>query len=259
MPNETKQPFTEQLPRKSDDPSLVEQVLGPQEAAEMRELTNTPDLKGQNEAEVLPSELAMTDEEIAINKEKTESVRRRFVEWAKKINTDEEWVYETFIFNPNGTAIVEGDLVLRLNEDNSCFPEGLFEVQGDLSLAHGQIKYLGGMPKKVGGDLFLNNNQIDALYGFPKEVGGDIHLYQNQLNTPEGLPEVVNGSLVLSYNPITFLKGLPKKIKGDLWLMGISATGIQSSLDIFGKIYLHANQTELIADCRRNDYDVVIQ
>jgi len=129
------------------------------------------------------------------------SIKDTFLNWAKAIGENEEWIEDTFTFHSDGTVTVEGNLDLSfLKEPN--IPEGIVRVNGDL--------YLSRLKSAIGLNL-------------PKEIWGSLYLYN--LTSAEGLtlPEKIGSSLDLSSLTSAIGLNLPKEIWGSLNLHSLKS------------------------------------
>jgi len=301
MPNETSQPFQDGKQRKPDDRELVAGVLGPKEAAEMAELLGQAESQeAESASQAAGLDLSDKEQAATTEAEKTKAELRRdeYIAWAEKIDKDEEWVAETFVFNADGTVIAEGNVDLSFCRIDTL-PPNLIEVAGDLDLRSSQITSLIGLPETVGGGLNLRDNQITSLEGLPKTIDGslnlgnnqitslkglpktiskDLYLHDNQITSLEGLPNTVGWNLFLNNNQITSLKGLPKTVGICLNLSYNQITSLEglpntigNRLDLsnnpttsipegldIGVIFLSSSQTELKTDCEAKGYKVTV-
>jgi len=178
MKTEISRPLTPDQPRSSDDPALVEQVLGAEQAGDMRELTG--DRKQDQSAQ--PTEIETTgDEQTATHEAEkimAEVRHDEYVEWAARHSKDEDWVDETFVFKTDGTVIAEGGVDFdELKIDT--LPPKLIEVGGDLDLRSNQITSLEGLPSTIGKDLHLFNIPATSIPEGLK-IAGDIYLGVDQ-------------------------------------------------------------------------------
>ena len=239
MPQETAKPFSKEPPRSSDDPALVEHVLGSREADDMRSLLDgsasneEPATQSGTGLTVSANEQTMVAEVEA--KTSKEQSRREFSVWAESIGMSEKLIETTFVFNPDGTVVVESDLRILYNDLLTELPPGLVEVNGSVELPY---------------------NKLGSLKNFPRKVDGQIIINKNQLTSLEGLPDEINGDLDISFNPITSLEHISKKINGNVFLDNIQATSIPRGLEINGAIFLSSEQEELKKDAILKGYEV---
>ena len=181
-------PFEPQKPRKKDEAEFVGRFLGPEAEEEMRKLVGKPKKEEPKEDW---GEFELSEEEkkkIEEEKEKEKPWNReQVIEWAETFGKNEEWVNETFTFDPDGTIRVEGDLALNRTGIDEL-PKGIKEVKGYLDLKDNQLTSLEGLPKSIGGTLILSYNKLTSLEGLPESIGGDLDLFDIPATTiPEGL------------------------------------------------------------------------
>jgi len=220
MSNETQQPFEKPTQRNSQDIELVEQVLGSQEAEDMRALTgeqvveekpDTDDL-GDADLSVTAAEQAVVNKaEFGVNAEER---RQQFIAWAEEFDETESYVNRYFRFEDDGTVVmIDGHLMD--NKNISWLPPGV---------------------KKVEKNLFLS---------------------QNKLTNCDNIPNVIEGQLDLTGNPITDLSGLSGvTIKGDLVLHNILATEIPADIKVKVICIKKGQQDELARDAEEKGYNV---
>ena len=236
--------------------------------------------KSEPQPNLPPADISMTGKEQREVENETFWSRQRYIEWAESFGEDESWVNNTFKFQPDGTTIVERDLVLERKRIKQL-PVGLIEVKGGLGISHNPFLKLNGYPKKVGGSFLCRSNNILSPQGMPEEIVGDISFRSSHLTSLIGLPDKLMGDLSLSHNQLENLDGISKEISGDLSLTGnnqltslevlrgvkigrdlslrdIPATEIPAGIEIRGVICLNASQTDLIADARAKWYQIEI-
>ena len=224
-----------------------------------------------------PADISMSGEERKEVEKEPLWIKEDYIKWAESFGRDEAWVDETFKFQPDGTTVVNTDLILEAKEIKQL-PVGLIEIKGNLNVSGNPSFKLNGYPKRVGGYFDCSYNDLSSPQGMPEEVGGDISFEYSNLNFLVGLPKKVNGELNLIGNQLVNLKGISKKIDGSLFvsdnplgslndLVGtkidnslslqlIPATEIPAGIEIGGDIYIHKYQTDLIADAKRKGYHV---
>jgi len=220
MPDETRQPFEweEEQSRKPDDPELVGEVLGPRARAEMEEMVDGVEDQEPSLPDTDLTVLSSEQKEVVEAETDLVAVRKdQYIEWADKFGMDENWVDETFIFNPDGTVI----------------------SVGDLRPSH----YIGRFP------------DVELLPPFLVEAKGLIHLENCDISSLDGLPQET-WKLVLGSNPIENLDDLPRKINGSLDLRDIPATSIPSGLKIAGTVYVNDDQFKLRRDIVEKGYKI---
>jgi len=171
MSNEHQQPLHEQPPRSSDDQKLVSKVLGEEAAAEMVELTGDP-IKTSTPQ---PSNLELSKTEATKIKSRElkgiqDRRRAEYIEWAKKIDCDKDWVQRNFQFNEDGTVEYMSNLVQRFYSEINSFPDSLTVIRGYLDLRgclwdKAAFERLEGMV--IGGKLMINISDYDKL---PKNI-----------------------------------------------------------------------------------------
>jgi len=222
------------------------------------------------------SDISMSTEEQREVEKEPYWTKDQYIEWAESFGKDEAWVNETFEFQPDGTTIVNANLVLE-GKGIKQLPIGLMEVKGILYISenpsfklngypkrvdgyfgcsHNNLSSLQGMPEEFDGDIYLESNKISFLGGLPNEVMGNLSLYHNQLENLNGISKEISGNLNLGgNNQLTSLEALKGvKIGGDLWLRDIPATTIPVGIQIGGNIFIKSSQTDLIADAKRKGY-----
>ncbi len=197
MPQETAQPF-DKTPRSTDDPALVEQVLGTEQADDMRSLV---DERAGAQEPGGDLDLAVGEQAgVAAETEKTlVDIRRdQYFKWAaRKIYKGRDWVDETFTFNSDGTVVAEGNLDFAEKNIDSL-PLNLVEVSGSLDLFNNNVTSLEGMPDTVSGYFALNNNPVTSLDGMPTNIGENVYLKNIPATSiPAGLN--IGGSIYLSH------------------------------------------------------------
>jgi len=240
MPRDTAQPFNDSTQRRTDDRSLVKEVLGSGSADEMFELVGD-----QGEVQALPEgddfgEIEVTADEAEAQKQAEvtpEERRAQYIEWTEGNEyIDEETIDEIFEFLPNGSVV--GKCELDVFEDEEVeLPEGLVEIKGGLNLKWADVKNFKNVPKIIRGDLNLYEATVDSFDVFPDLVEGDV---------------VLAGSNVDSLAPLA-----GSKITGDLWIDSLGVDSIPSGIDVGGKVNIDENQVDLLEDARRKGYDVV--
>jgi len=182
MKNETAQPFNNKQ-RRADDYELVEQVLGTQEADEMRELTS-----GQTREEPASHDLGDVDlsvtavEQAVVNKAEfgvgAEERRRQFIAWAKELGEDEKLIDENFEFDDDGTVVITNGVLLPHGK-MSWLPEGIKAVETDLHLSFSKLKDCKNMPDLIEGSLYLASSSIEDLSDLAgKTIQGSLVLYE---------------------------------------------------------------------------------
>ena len=208
-------------------------------------------------------------------------IKEDYIKWAESFGKDEAWVNETFKFQPDGTTVVEEDLLLRGTKIEQL-PIGLIEVTGKLIVDNNPSLKLNGYPKRVGENFYCQLNDLSSLQGMPEEVRGFIGFDKSNLSSLVGLPRKVTGGLFLSNNQLENLDGISKevsedlsftennqltslealrgiKIGGDLFLKDIPATEIPEEIQISGVISIREHQTTLAADARAKGYRVRVE
>jgi len=243
MPNETTSPFQPNRTRKTNDTELVAGVLGTDAAADMEALVG-----GQAEpleTEPQPQGLELTeDEQAATTKaEKTKAELRydEYVIWANEFGMDQEWVEETFIFEPDGRVRVEGDLILTAM-GISELPPDLCEVKGNLKLNSNKIAKIANIPDSV---TFIDfrGNQITEIENIPDSVIS-LYLDNNKITKIENIPDSVT-DLFLGNNQITRIENIPDSV---IWLnlVGNQIEIIENIPDSVTDVYLSNNQIKVI-------------
>ena len=187
---------------------------------------------------------------------------------------------ETFKFQPDGTTVVEEDLLLRGTKIEQL-PIGLIEVTGKLIVDNNPSLKLNGYPKRVGENFYCQLNDLSSLQGMPEEVRGFIGFDKSNLSSLVGLPRKVTGGLFLSNNQLENLDGISREISGslflgynkkltslealrgvkigqNLWLRNIPATTIPAGIEIRGDIYIHQEQRDLIVDAQAKGYQIKV-
>jgi len=218
MTKETKQPFTGDKQRNPADQELVAEVLGTTEAAEMEELLGQ-DKPSETESTPLATEVDLSENE------------QRTVGEAEKTEA-EKCRQEYYVWA--GKIGKDDDWVDNTFTFNT---DGTVIAESSVDLRNLKIDTLPPRLVEVAGDFYLNHNQITSLENMPNTVSGDLYLNNNQIISLESLPGTIDGDLSLWKNP---------------------ATSIPEELNITGKIYLNADQTELIEDCEAKEYAVIV-
>ncbi len=224
MPQETAKPFSKEPPRSSDDPALVEHVLGSREADDMRALTGgQPPEQGETpglveELEISGSEKQAVDTELEFT---PETRREQYIAWAEEnIGMVEEWVDKVFEFDAAGMAIIHDQFWL--------------------------------------GKDYLRNPLQDLPPGIIKCEAG-LQLSEHGLTNCDNIPNEVEWNLELNSNPIKSLDGLSGKTIGwDLELRYIYATEIPADINVGGNVVINKSQVQLIEDARAKGYSVQI-
>jgi len=260
MTNETTSPFQPNRTRKTDDTKLVAEVLGPGEASEMAELVGE-----KVDSEPRPQGIELSADETIATKEAEqastpETRKKQYFKWADECfkTWDEVWLSNTFIFEPDGSVRVDGNLDLSVC-GLSTFPPDLSEVTDNFYFNRNQFTSLEGMPSIIGGTITLGNNRLTSLKGLPEQINKDLYLNHNLLTSLEDMPGRIWGSLNLSNNlQLTNLDNFPKYVHQEVYLNDIPATSIPAGLQIGGKIHLKKKQTELIASCEANGYTIEV-
>jgi len=253
----------------STDAQALTEALGEDEPSESEPQQDLP-----------PADISMSGKEQREVEDETIWSRQRYIEWAESFGEDESWVNNMFKFQPDGTTIVEGELILEDKEIRQL-PIGLTEVKGSLSVSGNSSLRFNGYPKKVEGYFDCSYNDLLSLQRMPEKVGGGINLEYNKISSLDGIPDKVMGDLYLSNNQLENLDGISKEISGrlelddnnqltslealrgikigeDLSLKYIPATEIPAGIEIGGDIYIREYQTDLIADAKRKGYRVEI-
>ncbi|KKR96732.1 MAG: hypothetical protein UU48_C0026G0002 [Candidatus Uhrbacteria bacterium GW2011_GWF2_41_16] len=207
-------------------------------------------------------------------------IKEDYIKWAESFGKDEAWVNETFKFQPDGTTVVEEDLLLRGTKIEQL-PIGLIEVTGKLIVDNNPSLKLNGYPKRVGENFYCQLNDLSSLQGMPEEVRGFIGFDKSNLSSLVGLPRKVTGGLFLSNNQLENLDGISREISGslflgynkkltslealrgvkigqNLWLRNIPATTIPAGIEIRGDIYIHQEQRDLIVDAQAKGYQIKV-
>jgi len=203
MPKSLENPFLPSHGAKPDLSALAEQgFLPPDEVAKLRELESQKNRSSefgiQSSLSDVSLEEGMSAQERQEQKESQELPRKEIIEWAKKWNLgDEDWVDKKFDFQPNGTVVCDGGLVLsKLTEPD--FPKYIVEVKGYLYLSRLTSAEHLEFPTTIGGDLDLSRLTSTEHLKLPATIGGD--LYLNNLTSAEHLtlPTTIGGSLYLN-------------------------------------------------------------
>jgi len=253
----------------STDAQALTEALGEDEPSESEPQQDLP-----------PADISMSGKEQREVEDETIWSRQRYIEWAESFGEDESWVNNMFKFQPDGTTIVEGELILEDKEIRQL-PIGLTEVKGSLSVSGNPSLKLNRYPKKIGGDFDCSYNNLSSLQGMPEEVGRGIYLQNNKISSLAGLPKKLMGDLSLFNNQLENLNGISKEISGYLNLAGnnqltslealkgtkidgflvlfnIPATTIPAGIEIGGCVYISASQTDLIVDAQAKGYRIKI-
>ena len=203
MPKSLENPFLPSHGAKPDLSALAEQgFLSSDDVAKLRELESQKNRSSEFGIRHSMSDVSlkegMSAQERGSLKESQEASRKELIEWAAKWDLgDEDWVDEKFDFQPNGTAICNGDLVLsKITEPD--FPKHIVEVKGDLNLFRLTSAEHLKLPTTIGGDLDLSSLTSAEHLKLPATIGGD--LYLNNLTSAEHLtlPTTIGGSLYLN-------------------------------------------------------------
>ena len=277
-PDSLRNPFHPPDQRTGTPFELTRHLLPSAEAQALTEaLGEDEPSKLEPQQDLPPADISMSGEERKEVEKEPLWIKEDYIKWAESFGRDEAWVDETFKFQPDGTTVVNTDLILEAKEIKQL-PIGLMEVKGNLDISKNSSFKLNGYPKRVGGYFDCSYNDLSSPQGMPEEVGGDISFEYSNLNFLVGLPKKVNGELNLIGNQLVNLKGISKKIDGSLFvsdnplgslndLVGtkidnslslqlIPATEIPAGIEIGGDIYIHKYQTDLIADAKRKGYHV---
>jgi len=208
MPNTSEQPFADQTPRDPRDEKLVGQVLGPDAAADMRELVDQSSEKTEEPLQTMDfSEEEETDFKEAENEIcNADQRRKQYYELFSSLG--EDWVDGAFIFEDDGRVRVDGNLRLG-GEGISELPPGLYEVSGELHLNDNEFTKIPEIPAKVT-SLFLGQNRIKKIENLPGNLFG-LYMDNNQVERIENLPDGLK-CLALDGNKIKTIEGLPKTV-----------------------------------------------
>jgi len=241
MPAETTSPFTDPTQRSTDDAKLVAEILGDDEAANMRAMLGDQPQAAQRTEVYGSLELSANEqagvEEIESITTTPEKRRDEYYAWAEDNGLAKVWVDNNFSFKSNGTVEAGNLSIIRVSLKS--FPPNLERIRGGLDIKT---------------SLFLRN-----LEGFPKQVDGGIDLRDNKLEDVDGLPKLINDTLFLSNNPIVDLDGLSgSTVIKNIWLQKIGATSIPGDIDLGGRLFIDDNQKELIADARAKGYRIQV-
>ena len=174
----TGQPLKDQPPRDPRDQHLVKGVLGGRAASEMDELVDDRPKKPTQ----TPTELQMSaSEAAAVNPEKRLRYDR-FKEFSKWIDLRETpfthpenfFKARKFVFNPDGTVDVLGDLNL-MSRPYTHLPEGFNHVAGSFLIGGTFISDLSSLPRIIDGNLNLQGIKATTI---PEgiEVGGEVYI-----------------------------------------------------------------------------------
>jgi hypothetical protein len=89
----------------------------------------------------------------------------------------------------------------------------------NISITHGSIISLKGLPQKISGSFDCNfNYKLISLEGAPQQIGGNFKYSENKLTSLKGAPQEVGGSFLCSHNfNLTSLEGSPKKVGGGFY------------------------------------------
>jgi len=282
-PNSLENPFYHPEPNRGTPSELTGRFLDSATTQALAEALGEEDKPPKIEPQLdLPPalDISMTGKEQKEVEKEPLWIKEDYIKWAESFGKDEQWVNETFKFQPDGTTIVEGNLYL-LDTKIKQLPIGLMEVKGDLNVSENPFLKLNGYPKKVGERFECNHNNLSSLQGMPEKVGEGIYLQNNKINSLYGLPEKVMGNFYLSHNQLENLDGISRetfgnlglsgnnqltslealrgiKIEGDLYLKNIPATTIPAGIEIEGIIYFNEHQTTLVADARAKGYQVEV-
>ncbi len=265
MPRETISPFEDPTQRETDDASLVGQVLGPNQEADMRRLLDgeTPAESGPATEDLGELTLSDTDREAIEHAETAtpEQRKEQFVQWAESIGRDDVWVERNFMFNDDGTVETWGRLDIDSKEFTG-FPPGLVKIRDLLHISPtDSLKSCNTFPKEINGGVYIGGCGIESLEGLPPVINGDLEVLNNELTDLKGLPKTINGNFILRGNSeISSLEGLRGLTVGghmNLCFMWKVFT-IPEGIDVKEKIIFDSEQTELIADAREKGYTVEI-
>jgi len=119
MTNEISQPFAGDKQRSPDDSTLVEQVLGTEQADEMRELTDDQLPESSEQAEPFGDIKLSGAEQVAAEKAESDPrmmKRGRLIEWAEGFSKDSAWVDRTFEIDVDGAVAAKFDLDLSYTQ-----------------------------------------------------------------------------------------------------------------------------------------------
>ena len=280
-PDSLRNPFHPHESERKTSVDLTSHFLSREEAQALTEaLGEEEPSKSEPQQDLPPADISMSGKEQREVEKEPLWIKEDYIKWAESFGEDESWVNNMFKFQPDGTTIVERDLVLE-RKGIKQLPIGLMRVKGSLNVLGNPSFKLNGYPKKVGGYFWCNESNLTSLQGMPKEVGGYISLVYNKISSLDGIPDKVIGNLYLSNNQLENLNGISReisgslflgynkkltslealrgvKIGGDLWLKSIPATTIPEGIRIGGVIYIREYQTDLIADAKRKGYRVRI-
>ncbi len=121
-----------------------------------------------------------------------------------------------YVINKDGTIDVDGDVKLRLVNDNvTKIPFKFGKVTGNFDCSYSELTSLEGAPKEVSGSFDCSSNKLTSLKGAPKEVGKSFYCNYNELTSLEGIPDKVGYSFGCMSNYLTSLKGIPEIVTGD--------------------------------------------
>jgi len=275
-PNSLENPFHHPEPNKGTPSELTGRFLDSATTQALTEaLGEEESSKIELQPNLPPADISMSGKEQREVEKEPLWIKEDYIKWAESFGEDESWVNNMFKFQPDGTTIVERDLVLE-RKGIKQLPIGLMRVKGSLNVLGNPSFKLNGYPKKVGGYFWCNESNLTSLQGMPKEVGGyislvynkissldgirNLYLSNNQLENLNGISREISGSLFLGYNKkLTSLEALRGvKIGGDLWLKSIPATTIPEGIEIVGVTHIYRKQTDLIADAEGKGYRVEI-
>jgi len=170
-------------PRSRNDAKFVRDILGKKEADAFENMLGEAPAKAEKEVEAaLDTELSRS-EKATIETDFTEEpwARGQLVTWAEGFNAGEDWIDETFVFNPDGTF--ESTKTISLfSYGISELPRGWKRVNGNLDLSSNKLTSLKGIPTMIEGGLILRNNPLASIKSLPapKNIKGEIYIDQSQ-------------------------------------------------------------------------------
>ena len=94
------------------------------------------------------------------------------------------------------------DLLKARGVNYTVRPDGLVDVEGNISLSYLTLIKIPVKFGSVNGYFDCSNNQLTSLKGCPEEVrGGGFYCRDNQLTSLIGCPEEVGGEFICTDNP----------------------------------------------------------
>src|SRR3989339_1534479 len=111
-PNSLENPFHHPEPNKGTPSELTRHLLPSADAQALTEaLGEEESSKIELQPNLPPADISMTGKEQKEVEKEPYWTKDQYIEWAEEFGKDAGWVDETFKFQPDGTTIVEGNLV----------------------------------------------------------------------------------------------------------------------------------------------------